>query len=276
MPRRRVPIGRRILLSAALVGASSLVTLGSAPVANAAPDSRQDVYAAAAAEFGIPESVLLGVSYLESRWDVNGGGPSTSGGFGPMHLTDAEYVSSLAPFGHHDGDEDPRGDESRPLQPVEEAAPAPPAAAALQTLDTVATLTGTSEEALRSNPVANIRGGAALLAAYQKELSAPTGTGSDPAAWYGAVARYSGAETVDAAAAFANEVFSVIAEGASRVTDDGHQVTLPAAEVTPQRSWLDKLGLARTERPDGVECPVDISCEWIPAPYQQYGPRPGD
>ncbi|HEY0699682.1 MAG TPA: peptidoglycan recognition family protein, partial [Micromonospora sp.] len=30
-------------------------------------------------------------------------------------------------------------------------------------------------------------------------------------------------------------------------------------------------GLRRVARPDGLECPNDISCEWIPAPYQDLG-----
>jgi N-acetyl-anhydromuramyl-L-alanine amidase AmpD len=267
-------VGRRLLLSTAVVGASSLVVLGPVPAANASPDTRQEVYAAAAAEYGVPESVLLAVSYLESRWDVNAGMPSTSGGFGPMHLTDAEYTTSLPPRNHHDEGEDPRGDQTRPLT-VEHPEAEPPFTPALQTLDVAAELTGASEEALRTDPVANIRGGAALLAKYQAELGAPTGTASDPADWYGAVARYSGADNADAAAAFANEVFATLNEGASRVTDDGHRVTLTARHVTPERSWLDKLGLQKKERPDGVDCPLDISCEWIPAPYEQYGASKG-
>nr|BFE80915.1 hypothetical protein GCM10020093_035160 [Planobispora longispora] len=42
----------------------------------------------------MPESVLLAVSYLESRWDRNGGLPSVSGGYGPMHLVDAGLVGT--------------------------------------------------------------------------------------------------------------------------------------------------------------------------------------
>ena len=44
-------------------------------------------YSAAAAKYGVPESVLLAVSYAETRWDDHAGKPSTSGGYGPMHLT---------------------------------------------------------------------------------------------------------------------------------------------------------------------------------------------
>ncbi|GAA1853078.1 N-acetylmuramoyl-L-alanine amidase [Asanoa iriomotensis] len=247
------------------------LTATSAP-ASAAPADRQQAYAAAADEFGVPESVLLGVSYLESRWDVNAGRPSTSGGFGPMHLTDAAGLrtSSLT----HDGAaDDPRGDESRPLPAPPATAPDPaPPAAALQTLDAAADLTGAAKETLRTDPTTNIRGGAALLAAYQQALGE---TSADPAAWYGAVARYSGADTTEAATAFADEVYATIQDGAARTTDDGQAVRLEGRSVAPQRAQVDRLGLRKAGRPDGLECPVTVACEWIPAPYEQYGATPG-
>ncbi|MGW5154280.1 N-acetylmuramoyl-L-alanine amidase [Nonomuraea wenchangensis] len=138
-------------------------------------------------------------------------------------------------------------------------------------MERAAALTGESHERLRTDDAANIRGGAALLADYQKSLGAPLS--DDPGEWYGAVAKYSGAEEAGAAKFFADEVFSVIAEGAQRTTDDGEQVRLPA--VTGLRKiekWLEKLGLRPPVRPDGVECPASISCEWIPAAYQELPP----
>ncbi|SDY21257.1 Transglycosylase SLT domain-containing protein [Micromonospora pattaloongensis] len=273
---RSKALSRLALLSTAVVGATTLLSPGPAPAVGAAPDDRQQEYAAAAAAYGVPESVLLGVSYLESRWDTNAGTPSTSGGYGPMHLTDAAHVAS--PGGqHHDDDEDPRGDDSRPAKDVDSGETGTPPAASMQTLDAAAALTGVAKEALRADPTANIRGGAALLASYQKALGAPVGARTDPAAWYGAVARYSGADNADAAAAFADEVFGTIRDGASRVTDDGHRVTLARhAGLVPVRAWLERLGLRKPARTDGLECPSDVACEWIPAPYEQYGPTSGD
>ncbi|MGY0003904.1 N-acetylmuramoyl-L-alanine amidase [Micromonospora sp. I033] len=266
-----------MLLAAAVAAATALVTTGpvaAEPLTAQPATDRQEQYAAAAAEYGVPQSVLLGVSYLESRWDTHPGQPSTSGGYGPMHLTDAQHVLSAPASGHVDEDEDPRGDDSRPLtlDPAIAAAPAEDVLpqASLQTLDAAAALTGLGEETLRTDPAANIRGGAALLASYQKELGAPVGAGTDPAAWYGAVARYSGADTEDAAAAFADEVYDQLGLGAARTTDDGQRVTLAATAVTPDQSGLHRLGLRRAERPDGLECPVRLACEWIPAPYAEY------
>ncbi|PWU54458.1 N-acetylmuramoyl-L-alanine amidase [Micromonospora sp. S4605] len=270
---------RRTLLAAAAALALAVTPFTAGPAA-AEPLDRQQQYAAAAAEFGVPESVLLAVSYLESRWDTHPGNPSTSGGYGPMHLTDAAHVTAQPAGGHIDEGEDPRGDEARPLTvaapAATELAPAALGDAALQTLQAAAALTGASEEALRADPTTNIRGGAALLAAYQRELGGPVGAASDPAAWYGAVARYSGAGAEDTAAAFADEVYGQLREGASRTTDDGHLVTLAAREVNPDTSTLHQLGLRRGERPDGLECPVGLGCEWIPAPYEKYGPGAGD
>lgn len=193
--------------------------------------SRQEAFARAAAAHAVPESVLLGVSYLESRWDANAGQPSTGAGYGPMHLTDAPRGDDL------------RGDPARPLD-----------SAALRTVDLASRLTGIDAATLRTDPVRNIDGGAAVLAEYQRRLG---GAGADdPADWYGAVARYGGGR------AFADEVYSVIRAGASRTTDDGELVTLPARSVRPET--------APPRRDDGVECPRALDCEWIPAPYEQF------
>ena len=238
-----------------------------------AVDERQQQFDAAAAEYGVPVGVLMAVSYLESRWDTNAGTPSTSGGFGPMHLTDAAFLSAGEPLPLPDHGEDARGDDSRPL-PVEEGEQqsSGPPAESLQTIDRAAELTGIAKETLRTDAAANIRGGAALLSRYQSDVQGPTGAASDPAAWYGAVAKYSGSDTRDGAQAFADEVYSTLRDGTARVTDDGHQLSLPArGNLAPDRGWLERLVLRRLERPDGLECPTDIACEWLDAGYALLG-----
>ncbi|NUS08017.1 MAG: N-acetylmuramoyl-L-alanine amidase [Nonomuraea sp.] len=246
----------------------ALLPLTQMPAAHAdEPAGRQQAFKAAAEEFKVPESVLLGVSYLESRWDSHAGQPSSDAGFGPMHLTDAAaYTGS----NHHgEGEEDARGDETRPLAPTPVAGPAD-IPASLRTMEKAAELTGESHERLRADAAANIRGGAALLADYQKSLGAPLS--DNPGEWYGAVAKYSGAEETDAAKFFADEVFTTIQEGAERTTDDGQKVSLPKVPGLEKiEKWLEKLGL-RPARRDGVECPASISCEWIPSAYQELPP----
>ncbi|CAL9346001.1 hypothetical protein SUDANB58_00365 [Streptomyces sp. enrichment culture] len=262
-PRRAV----RALAVAALLPP----LLGAVPSgARTAPGDRlQQAFAAAAAEYDVPQSVLLGVAYLQSRWNAHGGAPSVTGGYGPMHLTDAR--TALAETSHHDeGTEDPRGDDARPpLRPR----PTPPDAGALpdrlKTLPRAAELTGLSPQALRTDPAANVAGGAALLAAAQRELGEPPSR--DPADWYGAVARFSGADDTATAAAYADDVYEVIRTGGRRTTDAGQRVALPARpDVEPDTAQLADAGL-RAPSATGTECPRTVSCEWVPAPYEEFG-----
>jgi len=257
---------RTIVITAVAASfAIGMSTAAAEPDSGGAPPDRQAAYTAAAQEFGVPESVLLGVSYLESRWNVNGGTPSTSAGYGPMHLTDV--VAANAGGTHHDdGTEDPRGDSARPAL-LPDAGENDVSSPTLRTVDVAAALTGVDTATLRADPAQNIRGGAALLASYQHDL----GVSSDnPADWYGAVARYSGALDTGSANTFATEVFKTINAGAARVTDDGQQVRLPATAVSPDTAQLGDLGLRVTDTGE-AECPTDLGCEWIPAPYAAFG-----
>ncbi|WP_055556515.1 N-acetylmuramoyl-L-alanine amidase [Streptomyces sp. NBRC 110028] len=259
------------------VVAASPAARADQPPSGGAPDPSPDgsgalqrAFAAAAKEHRVPLSVLLGVSYLQSRWDGHRGAPSVTGGYGPMHLTDAFTALSAAPH-HSQGTEDARGDQARPLRVPEASVPEPrQLPARLRTLDRAAELTGLSAAALRGDAAANVRGGAALLAAEQKKLGLPPS--EDPADWYAAVAAYSGADSATAAAVFADDVYDVIRGGAARTTGDGERVTLDAApQVTPDRRQLRSLGLPDPKRDPHVEAPDNVSCEWIPAPYEQFG-----
>lgn len=236
------PFRRTATITAALAIAAGLAT---APAQAETTSQRQQDFKAAAKEFGVPENILLGVSYLESRWDFNAGTPSTSAGYGPMHLTDLREAG-VATSHHDEGTEDPRGDEARPARHPQAGPPAPPPT--LQTIDEAAQLLNTDASTLRTNPTQNIRGGAALLAKYHT---------SD---WYDAVERYSGS-TGEAAQTFADEVFATIKTGVTRTTDDGQQITLAASPdlTTPQHETTQA----------NVECPKTVACESVPAPYQE-------
>ena len=266
--RRRARRTAGALASAALL----LPLLGAAPAAgtdDASAGALQRAFAAAAAEYHVPQSVLLGVSYLQSRWDTHGGAPSVSGGYGPMHLTDAR--SALAETSHHsEGTEDARGDSARPALHPEVKPPSDSRLPArLRTLPKAAGLTGVPAERLRTDAAANVAGGAALLAATQKELGEPLS--ADPAQWYGAVARFSGADDTATAAAYANDVYDVIRTGEERTTDAGQRVALAARpELVPDTAQIGETGL-RSVSAAGTECPKSVSCEWIPAPYQEFG-----
>ncbi|EMF00709.1 N-acetylmuramoyl-L-alanine amidase [Streptomyces mobaraensis NBRC 13819 = DSM 40847] len=238
--------------------------------AAAGPDTLQRDFARAAAEYHVPPSVLLAVSYLQSRWDAHAGAPSVTGGYGPMHLTDAAgALADAARTAHHgEAGEDARGDTARPHRAEDHAVPAAGAfPERLRTLDRAAGLTGLRPEELRTDPAANVRGGAALLADAQRRLGRPAG--GDAADWYGAVARWSSASDAATARVFADDVFEVIRTGARRTTDAGQRVALPAEpRLVPHREQAGRLGRA-TPPAEGTECPESVACESVPAPYQR-------
>ncbi|MEV6400739.1 peptidoglycan recognition family protein [Streptomyces sp. NPDC051907] len=260
----------------AVASAALLLPLVSASPSATAPrpssEALQQDFAAAAAEYRVPQSVLLGVSYLQSRWDGHGGAASVTGGYGPMHLTDARTALAEAPH-HSHGGEDPRGDDSRPTGRAARAAHELPEPARLparlRTLERAAELSGLSPERLRTSAEANVRGGAALLADAQRRLGRPLS--QRPEDWYGAVARFSGADDTATARTYADDVFDVIRTGQTRLTDSGQRIALAAhPAVDPDPSQAELLGL-RTADASRTQCPRTVACEWIPAPYEEFG-----
>ena len=214
------------------------------------PSARQQVFTRAARVSGVPEKVLLAVSYLESRWEDHGAEPSTSGGYGPMHLT----LRQLG--GDHNAatkGEAPTAGDTR-----------------VGTLAAAERLTGFGVDRLRSDDVANICGGAAVLASYQ-----PRTTTQQPEAWSKAVALYAGAADEPTALRFAGQVFDVLRTGERATTEDGQQVVLTATPgVHLDRAAVASAGLLEPGI-DAVDCPPDLGCESIPAPYEWYGePKP--
>ncbi|MEU7107916.1 peptidoglycan recognition family protein [Streptomyces sp. NPDC046215] len=270
-PRRR----RRGVRAAVAVASAALLlpVVSAGPSAGAGPASAgslQRAFADASAKYHVPQSVLMGVSYLQSRWDTHGGAPSVTGGYGPMHLTDAATALASAPH-HSERREDPRGDTARPLAAARSARPAVPPSgelpARLRTLARAARLSGLPAGALRRDPAANLQGGAALLADGQKRLGLPLS--ENPADWYGAVAGYPGATDSGSAATFADDVYDVIRSGEKRTTDTGERVTLTGVpHLAARTGQLRRLGL-KEPADGGVECPATVACESIPAPYQQ-------
>jgi len=242
---------RRALLLALLVSGALFLTPTAAPAApRHDPSSLQAAFRAAAAEFAVPEPLLLAVSYNLSRWEAHGGAPSVVGGYGPMHL-----VGPASSPGR-----DGRGlDTPRPLAR---------AAASLDSLEQAARLLGLPAAVLRSDPAQNIRGGAALLAHAARELGPAPARLAD---WYGAVARFSGAADEAPALDFAEQVYATMRGGAARTTADGQRVALAAQAVAPNRDAARGLGLRRLP-PTAPECPPDLGCLFVPAAYQPNNP----
>jgi len=213
----RIPLPKLAACTAGLgvVGALAVSTPGAATTAASAASServacatgatRQGDFIAASQATGVPRDLLLAVSYMQSRWDDHDGAPSTSGGYGPMHLTDAP--ADLNTTGRGDG-------ETRP--PLMSA----------NTLQLASRLTGLDVATLRTNPGANICGGAAVLAYFQRAAGHRLDAGLG--GWADAVARYSGSGDPATAGRFVRQVYTVLQHGAARTTNDGEQMRLGA------------------------------------------------
>ncbi|MFG2479779.1 N-acetylmuramoyl-L-alanine amidase [Streptomyces fagopyri] len=251
MHKRKRRLRLSAVIAAGTLAAGGLATLPFTALADTPGDSadasRQQDFASAAAEYHIPVSVLLGLAYQESGWESHGRLPSTDGGFGLMHLTDVTPAMMAGGDAGAAGRSDLASLAAKP---------------ALHTLRAAARLTGLSADTLRDDPTANIRGGAALLASYQRELTGSTP--ADASQWYGAVARYSQSTQKQAAVRFADRVFETIRDGATGASETGRRVTLRAApSLRPATTQVDQLHLKASAAAD-TECPASVDCTFVP------------
>jgi N-acetyl-anhydromuramyl-L-alanine amidase AmpD len=187
-----------------------------------------------------------------------------------MHLTEIQKGAALDT--HFDGKGDTNHQRNTHSGAAAQAG-SPGVDQAKESLDTLraaAELTGLSVGRLRSDEVANICGGAALLASYQADLAPDDVKAGSPEAWSAAVAKYSGAADRATALRFTERVFEVVGTGKTRVTSDGQRVKLAATPSKVDEAAIRSLGLAVAST-KGVDCPVRLGCESIPAPYEQYG-----
>jgi N-acetyl-anhydromuramyl-L-alanine amidase AmpD len=136
----------------------------------------------AAREFNVPADLLKAVSFTETRWQMVRG--------------EQEFEGMPAAFGVM--------------------------ALRGEALEVGAALVGVSAEAVRTDALANIRAGAALLSSYAEELKVDRG---DLGAWAPAVAKLSGIENTDAQAEHVHKgVYSALRTGVVAEGPDG-QVT---------------------------------------------------
>lgn len=235
--------------------ATTAITPLSATAQSNMETKRAKAFSAAAKEFGVPESLLLAISYNQTRWENYEGKPSAMGGYGLMHLTTSIEV------------EDGRGDPNRPLKKS--------VAALGQTLNEAAGLLQVSPEALKKDDTLNVRGGAALLAKYAKEAN----HGQLPSSlegWTTAVGRLSSTSTAQGATDFTESVNNSIKDGIGRVTGDGQRLSLQATSGKGLNlDSVKALGLPGTvndRRSNETECPQTVTCKYVPAYYGQNNP----
>lgn len=248
------PLSRRNFLVAAL----AVPVAAAATVAPALAVEEHDQFAAAAAEYGVPSSVLAAVSYGQTRWEDHAGAPSTSLGYGPMHLVDGAAA-----------------------QARRDAAAGKRAPGVIDTLGRAAELTGLSKEQLRTDTAANIMGAAAVLAAAQRQAGYPVGAQTDPATWYVAIASTSGFSAAAAQRSFADDVISDLRAGVVKQAS-GVRLQLPATQVgsvTGQRAVLTERvdeAAQHAQPTDPIDAPDGLAVDWVPAPYEQLSSDPGD
>ncbi len=245
---------KQVLASLGL--AFSLIIPATSAAAAAQVNPQQDqLFEAAAQEFGVPKELLVAISYSQTRLK-NHDGPSVDGGFGLMDLA---------------GDtprEDGRGKHEERLVRRSNRQ---------HTLDEAAKLLGVSPDTLKRDDRQNVRAGAALLREYARQLHGKTPTRLSD--WYDIVAKYSGDTTTEGAQSAADEVYTTLQNGASARTTEGQVQIQANPDVRPRSRELRNLRLrSRTsgQNPTGAECPSTIVCRFVPAGYAQNSADPAD
>ncbi|MEU0404470.1 N-acetylmuramoyl-L-alanine amidase [Streptomyces sp. NPDC006197] len=259
-------IGTIAVASPGLLGAPGDTSGGDLPL--------QTQFANAAREFDVPQSVLMAVSYQQTRWESHDGEPSTTGAYNVMGLTkvdpeDVQQKVTDEQIEHFNGSGRPEIEKTFDREKVRrilEKAVVDTDDPRLHTLDKAAELIDSSTEAVQNDTAASIRAGAALLADYQKQAGAELS--EDPGDWYPAVARYSQSPEKKGADLFAKRVFESIEKGERELTLDGEQVALPAdpsvepvkpANVPLAASFASTTETTLPECPPGLNCNVKLS-----------------
>ncbi|MEU7032417.1 N-acetylmuramoyl-L-alanine amidase [Streptomyces sp. NPDC046237] len=285
---------KRRLLYGAAAAVVATATIGTIAVAspgilnssddkNSAETSLQSQFAQAAEEFDVPQSVLMAVSYRQTRWESHDGEPSTTGAYNVMGLTDVDPediesgTADEEAIAHFNGSGKPEIEKSfdpAKVRKILAAATVDTDDPRLHTLDKAAELIDSSAEAVQKDSAESIRAGAALLAEYQKQAGAELS--DEPGAWYPAVARYSQSPDKKGADLFAKRVFESIKTGERELTLDGEQVALPAdpsVEPVKPSSMPLAASFASTTATPTPECPVGLNCNFVPSRTSSTGKR---
>jgi N-acetyl-anhydromuramyl-L-alanine amidase AmpD len=187
-------------------------------------------FAKAAKEFHVPKELLMAVSYSETRWHDHADEPSADNGFGLMHLTDNAKQKGLV--------------------------------VAAQGL-------GLDKKQLEKSTEHNIRGGALLLAKYQKDLGKDLS--ADVNDWYEAVASYEQTDNKEMAVLFADEVYRLLKEGISLGTDDGASLAIAANKaVEPKKGQYAGITYGASQGLTTTEVAGYPGAIWNPASTSNY------
>jgi N-acetyl-anhydromuramyl-L-alanine amidase AmpD len=153
-------------------------------------------FADAAAEFDVPRDLLVTIGYAETHFDNHNGAPSMANGYGMLHLVENNQANTLGLAAH---------------------------------------LLGVTPDVLKTNPLQNIRGGAAVLRRYADEHGLNDATRKNIADWYSVVARYSNATSDVVAQFYADEAYKLLNSGFSGQTPIGETISVSARPITPKK-----------------------------------------
>ncbi|MFB0829529.1 N-acetylmuramoyl-L-alanine amidase [Brevibacillus laterosporus] len=163
------------LLSTLLSSIPSFIT--NPTVVYASPQSQQELvkwFKEAADEYNVPITLLISIGWIESMLDDHDGEPNNMNGYGFMNLM------------------------SNPKR---------------KTLEEASEITGISTDELKTSTQSNIKGGAAILAKYQEDITKNKNHSKDYKDWVEAVKLYSGADSDEVRTHYAEDVFSLIENG---------------------------------------------------------------
>jgi hypothetical protein len=187
-----------------LAGAVLLGRVGGRVLAQSGPSLDEELRSAAT-EYDVPRELLLAMGYTNTLWEMP---PPTVSDYEPGDLHGRGAYGLMQLY------QNPSRD----------------------TLGRAATLTDLSEQALKSERSANVRGATAVLSEMAGETKA-----SDLGGWYETVAEYGGSEM------YAQEVFRTLERGASSTISSGESLRLAPQDlkvptVVTARSSMDYGG----------------------------------
>lgn len=230
-------IGSLALAAMVVVGVLSAPWRTTAAHAASADGALGSAFARASQQYGVPQQLLMSVSYAETHWNAhlasdaaNGEDGSNESVYGPMAL----YLDSSGSG----------------------------------TVAQAASDLGVSVSQVETDPATNILGAAAVLVDDAKV----TNNGNKPPSsdvnqWYGAVAKYVGGGAYEPAKWFADHVYALIQNGVSATATDGEALNVPAQPVNPNTSQIDVLNLSHLQ-PGQSDYPA--ADKYIPAGGKHY------
>jgi hypothetical protein len=229
----RTSVSRTLLIVGAAAAAGLLGLPASASAVPRHPAGGTILSAARAAQhrFGVPASLLEAICYFEGHLSDHGGAPSSDGGYGCMDLARNSHLDSL-------------GQAARLLHvPV---------------------------SSLRRSTSRNIAGAAAVLRADAISLSPTHRAPSTLGGWFGAVAKYSGAQHA-IAVMYADEVYRILRKGLVATAPAGEVVRIAPTAVTPDTATAADVTItpdlpANCTSNPGVDYPSAYNCI-VPASY---------